>query len=101
MRRMSEPWESLRVGDRIRIVQMPSGVDAPGYVFSRCTRWLYEKLIERGRSLRIAEIDEYGLPWIHCRFRQADQTWEHHFLAVNDDSWVQVRHRRDRKTSAR
>lgn len=90
---MSEPWQSLQVGDRIRIVRMPSGVDAPGYTFHDDTRALYERLIARGRALRIAEIDDWGLPWIHCRFKRPDGTWEYHALAVNDDSWVRVRPR--------
>ena len=98
MWRMTEPWQSLRVGDRIRIVRMPSGVDAPGYVFPACTRRLYERLIERGRPVRIFEITENGLPWIQCRFKMPDGNWEWHYLAVNDDSWVRVRHRHKRKS---
>jgi hypothetical protein len=90
---MSESWRDLRIGDRIRIVRMPSGVDAPGYVFPPCTRRLYEKLITRRRSLRVYEIDEWGLPWIQCRFRQKNGTWLYHALAVNDDSWVRVKRR--------
>ena len=90
---MSESWQHLRVGDRIRIVRMPSGVDAPGYVFPRCTRRLYRKLIARGRSVRICEIDDWGLPWIDCRFRRKNGKWEFHYLAVNDDSWVRVKRR--------
>ena len=56
-----EPWQQLRVGDRIRIVRLPSGVDAPGYTFHR---------IARRRSLRICEIDSSGLPWVECRFKR-------------------------------
>ena len=93
---MREMWRDLRVGDRIRIVRLPSGVDRPGYVFHPCTRRLYKKLIARRRPLRVYEIDEWGLPWIACRFRKEDDTWEHHFLAVNDDSWVRVKSRSKR-----
>ena len=87
---MDEPWRKLTVGDRIRIVRMPSGVDAPGYTFHRDTRNLYKRLIARGYAQRISEIDEWGLPWIECRFLLPDGRWEYHFLAVNDDSWVLV-----------
>ena len=90
---VEEPWRELRIGDRIRIVRMPSGVDAPGYTFHRDTRRLYECLIARGRSLRIFRIDDWGLPWIRCRFKCKDGRWEYHSLAVNDDSWVPVRRR--------
>ena len=93
----SEAWKSLRVGDRIRIVRMPSGVDEPGYTFHPETRRLYERLIERGRSLRIAELCDWGLPWIGCRFQLEDGTWEHHSLAVIDDSWVRLQSRPPRR----
>jgi hypothetical protein len=90
---MGEPWRELRVGDRIRVVRMPSGVDAPGYIFHRDTRRLYKRLIERRRSLRICRIDDWGLPWIRCQFKRKDGRWEYHSLAVNDDSWVLVQRR--------
>ena len=38
-----EPWAGLAVGDRVRFVRMPSGVDAPGYTFPLCTRSLITK----------------------------------------------------------
>jgi hypothetical protein len=87
-------WRNLRVGDRIRIVRMASGVDALGYTFSKETRQLYDLLIARGRSVRVYRIDDDGLPWIRCRFRRKNGLWEHHWLAVNDDSWVRVQHRK-------
>jgi hypothetical protein len=90
---MNEAWRNLRVGDRIRMVRLPSAWQQPGYQVPRCTRRLYRRLIERRRPVRVYRIDEGGLPWIRCRFRQADGAWEHHFLAVNDDSWVRVRRR--------
>ena len=90
---MNEPWRKLKVNDRIRIVRMPSGVDAPGYQFGRETRKLYKQLIARGYAQRIYEIDEWGLPWIACRFQLPDGRWHHHWLAVNDDSWVLVKRR--------
>ena len=94
---MSEPWRELRVGDRIRIVRLP-GREVLGYVLHPETRQLYERLVATRKVLRIREIDEDGLPWIKCRFeircrsKDADRScqWEHHFLAVNDDSWEWV-----------
>jgi hypothetical protein len=89
---MREPWEDLRVGDRIRIVRMPSFADTPGAAFFPETRRLPKKLIARRRPVRVFQLDEYGLPWIRCRFRLRNGSWEHHWLAVNDDSWVRVKH---------
>lgn len=90
---MEERWKQLRVGDKIRIVRMPWYASAPDHTFLPETRWLYKKLIARGRSLRIFKVDELGLPWIRCRFRRRNGLWEHHWLAVNDDSWVLVKSR--------
>jgi hypothetical protein len=91
---MGEDWRDLRVGERIRIVQMPLGAVTPGCTFFPETRRLYKRLIARGRSLRVFQIDEYGLPWIQCRIRLRNGKWEHHWLAVNDNSWVRVKHRK-------
>jgi hypothetical protein len=88
-----EPWQKLRVGDRIRIVQMPSYSMDAQFSFLPETRGLYKKLITRGSAQRIFQIDECGLPWIYCRFRLRNGKWEHHWLAVNDDSWVKVKKR--------
>ena len=87
---MLEPWRQLVVGDRVRIVRLPSGADAPGSLFHPETRELYCRLIARGRAVRIFQIDEHDLPWIRCRFRGDDGAWAHHWLAINDDSWVRV-----------
>jgi hypothetical protein len=87
------------VGDFVRIVRLPSGIDAPGYVFPAETRTVYQWLIERGRAQRVYEIDEWGLPWIYCRFPNLDPR-KHPMLAINDDSWVLVR-RRSRRRRAR
>lgn len=74
----------------MRIVRLPSGIDAPGYVFHRETRQLYLRLIAGRRSHRIALIDEWGVPWIDSKHRDSRCGWIYHSLALNDDSWVAV-----------
>jgi hypothetical protein len=90
---MNEPWRELRVGDRVRIVRMPYDAVLAGHTFHPETRRLFKKLIARGRSVRVFQIDEYGHPWIACRFRRRNGSWEYHWLAINDDSWVRVKGR--------
>jgi hypothetical protein len=90
---MAESWHDLRIGDRIRIVRMPTDADTPGYTFPEQTRRLYKMLIARGRPLRVSRIDETELPWIECRFRRKNGLWEYHSLAIIDDSWVRVKSR--------
>jgi hypothetical protein len=84
----------LKVGDRIRIVGMP-GEGVPNYYLHRDTKQVFKKLIARRRSVRIAEIDEYGSPWYTCRFRTRSGRWELHYLAVLelDNNWVRVKPR--------
>ena len=60
---MVEDWRDLRVGDRIRIVRLPSAAAIEGYVFHADTRRLYKRLIARKRPLTIYQIDEMQLPW--------------------------------------
>ena len=98
---MAESWRDLRVGDRIRIVRLPTDWKNPDYYVPPCTRRLYQRLIQRRRAVRVYRLDSQGLPWIACRFREKDGAWGHHFLAVNDDSWARVRHRQARLVQAR
>src|SRR4051812_19665794 len=86
---VAEPWQSLRVGELVRIVRIP-GHSVLGYHLHRDTRRLYKRLIDRKRPVRVYEIDKDGLPWIKCRFRYKNGRWDYHFLAINDDSWVRV-----------
>jgi hypothetical protein len=90
-RAKTEPWRDLQVGDRIRIVRIPSEFDLPGYYVHRDTRRLYQRLIARRRSVRVYQVDSWGLPWIRCQFRRTNGRWEYHWLAINDDSWVKVK----------
>ena len=86
-----QPWPSLHVGDRVRVVRLPTFQGMPGGGLPPETLRLYKKLIVRGRPQRVYWIDEYGSPWISCRFRTRNGQWEGHYLAINDDSWERVR----------
>ena len=88
-----EEWRKLRLGDRVRLVRLPSEWNNSRYYVPPCTRRLYKKLIARRRSVRVYEIDEYGRPWISCRFPRKNGKWEYHALSVDDDSWVKVKKR--------
>gem|GEM_PF-5494481 len=61
-----------------------------GYTLHRETRSVYQRLIDRKRSVRIYKIDESGLPWIQCRWQLKNGTWQYHSLAVNHDGWIRV-----------
>jgi len=90
---VSESWQALSAGDRIRLVRSPPEWDQAGYHVPACTRRLVRRLIARRRPLRVYEVDEWGAPWIRCRFRKPSGRWEHHFLAVTHGGWVRVRSR--------
>ena len=94
MKRGKDLWTALRVGDRVRVVRLPlfQGIRGAGLLPE--TRRLYRKLITRSRPSRVFQIDEYGVPWIYCKFRRKSGKWEMHWLAINDDSWVHVNRRR-------
>ena len=96
-----ESWRDLRVGDRIRIVRLPTAWGQRGYHVPPCTRRLYMRLIQRRRPVRVYRIDDWGLPWIACRFRRRNGAWVYHFLDINDDSWVRVRKRQQRSSADR
>jgi hypothetical protein len=84
----------LRVGDQIRIVRMPAAFALPGYHVPPETRWVFRKLIERKRPLRVYQIDVRGFAWVHCRFRRPNGTLRYDSLAVDPDAWEKVKKRR-------
>jgi hypothetical protein len=92
-----ELWRTLRVGDRVRLTEIPPEFLQEGYVIFPETMRVYKKLLARRRSLRVFEIDEYGAPWIKCRFRRKNGTWEWHWLAIDHDGIARV----SKKHSAR
>ena len=87
---MTEPWRSLRIGDRIRIIHIPGEFLQVGYMFHDDTRALYEHLIDRGEILTVDEFCEQGIPWISYDQTMSDGEILYHSLAVNDDSWELV-----------
>jgi hypothetical protein len=90
---MSEDWQKLRVGDRVRFVAIPTEFSRPGYFVHRDTLRVYRRLIERRRPVRVAYLDDWKLPWIRCQFRRKDGRIEYHSLAINHDGWIRVRPR--------
>ena len=83
----------LKVGDRIRIIGIP-GEGMEDYVIQPETIRAYKFLIKRGRSVRISEIDEYGLPWFHFIIKKKGKL-EHHSMNImeGDMNWVMVKSR--------
>jgi hypothetical protein len=94
MAKRKELWRTLKVGDRVRLVEMPPEFLQPGYRIFPETLRVYKKLVARGRPLRIWQIDEWGHPWIWCRFRRKNRRWEWHTLAVNHDGIAKVKARK-------
>ena len=79
-----EPWRDLRVGDRIRVVRMPTGS------MQEDTLALYRHLLEEGTVLTISRIGDPDLPWIEYMWNQEDGGDHHHYLAMICDSWERV-----------
>lgn len=79
----------LKVGDRVRILGCKCSLA------DQETKLAWERLAERGRSVRISAIDDYGTPWYECRLKIGGK-WEYHFLTVRDDdnNWASVKKRK-------
>jgi hypothetical protein len=93
MGKTSALWRQLKVGDRIRLTEVPREFFQAGYYIHRDTLRVYRKLVDCRRPLRVWMIDEYGFPWVQCRFRNKDGRWEHHSLAVNHNGLERVKPR--------
>jgi hypothetical protein len=59
---MSQDWRSLRMGDRIRFLRMPSTYSKPEYNVPPDTLALYTLLISTGDVLEIDDFLEDGFP---------------------------------------
>jgi len=88
----NESWRNLRIGDRVRIVRLPSDSLNPELHFDEETRAVFLQLIAANAILTIRDLDEFGHPWT-CSFNfDPDGTVNDgdgigHSLALNDDSW--------------
>jgi hypothetical protein len=82
----------LKVNDRIRIVSLPVKVGQEGYQIHDDTLRSYRALIKRRRSVRIARIDDWGMPWFAFKLRRKNGAWESHYMgvAIDDQNWVKV-----------
>jgi hypothetical protein len=85
-------WKSLRIGDRVRLVEYPPEFQTPGYCVHRETVRVYRRLLKRNRALRVSWIED-GQPWVLVRFRRPRGGWETHSLALNHDGIARVQPR--------
>ncbi len=88
----TQDWKTLALGDRIRIVRIPSLFNEPHYHNGDWeeTFALYRHLIAEQEILTVAEFDEFGVPWIEYESTDNDGTKVANGLALDDDSWERV-----------
>lgn len=89
---MPDP-KSLRVGDRVRFVDLPEEWSQPNYVVHENSVEFMKRLIMRTWPSRVREIDERGYPWVSVKLKVGD-TYEHHSWAIVESTgWRLVGHR--------
>jgi hypothetical protein len=79
-------WQSLKVGDRVRIVRRPHNYDQ----LHPDARAAYDRFVSEGLVLKVTEVDEFGLPWVGHEWKLPGGGFEGHSLAINDDSGDRV-----------
>lgn len=89
---MEYDWRSLKPGDKVRFVRIPSVFDEPHYHNGDWeeTFELYRRLIFEGETHSIAFFDESGRPWIDYKCVDEHGVEVSHSLAIDDDSWELV-----------
>jgi hypothetical protein len=80
----SEPelWRQLRVGDRIRLVRLPTDFFVWPSLW-RETKDAYRYLLNRRSPVTVFQIDEYGYPWVAFQFRNKRGKMGYHWMAMN------------------
>ena len=92
MAKPREIWRQLRIGDRIRLVEIPTDLDWGALLPE--TKQAYRYLVERRRPLTVFMIDEYGFPWIRFWFRRRNGQIRHDWLAINHGGLAIVKARK-------
>jgi hypothetical protein len=87
-------WTTLKVGDRVRMVEIPtpSGTFRDWFLHAE-TRRAYRYLLKRRSPLVVWKLDEYGYPWVRFRFRGKAGRMEHHSMMLNHGGLVIVKPR--------
>jgi hypothetical protein len=90
---MPDP-KSLKVGDRVRFVAIPTEWSQPDFTVQPCDRSFMKKMICRTWPSRIDKIDEYGQPWISARIREKDGKFHFHSWAIFESTGWRLVNRR-------
>jgi hypothetical protein len=93
--KQSEEWQTLRIGDKIRFIAMPTGFDSKTCLPETLTA--YRHLLKRRRPVRVWDMDEWNRPWILFQWRRKNGRLEEHSLLINHDGWVRVKSRRKKR----
>lgn len=89
---MPDP-SKLKIGDRVRFISLPDEWARPGICLPPESVAFMRKMIRRGYSSRISQI-EHGGPWIEARIWRRGR-WEHHTWGIFESTgWRKVRRRR-------
>jgi hypothetical protein len=93
MKESPELWKRLRVGDRVRLVELPLDF----FNWPRLhpeTRQAYKILLKRRTPVAVYQIDEFGMPWVAFRSRRKNGRIRHDWLAVNHGGLAIVKPRK-------
>ena len=74
-------WRSLRVGDNIRISEMPDEV----WAAHGETKAQFEYLLHNRLVVKVTQIDDEGYPWIGYTRLSEDGVTIHEYLLINHD----------------
>jgi len=88
-------WETLKIGDFVKLVVLPPEFHQPGFYIHKDTLRVYKLILGRNKPLRIKEIKD-GIPWTEIREKRAGRTY-YHCLALNHDGLKLVEKRTRKK----
>ena len=86
-----ELWRRLKVGDRIRLVDLDS---LKWNTLHLETKQAYKYLLNRRRPVVVYKVDEDGLPWVSFRSRGKNGRRRHDHMAMNHGGIVIVKPRK-------
>ena len=78
---------SLKIGDRVRFTSLPEERSLADYSTPRESICFMKRMLKRTWPSRVAEIGEYGNPWIHARIRVRGKVHHHSWSILESTGW--------------
>jgi hypothetical protein len=88
--------KNIKINDKIKFISIPEEWSTKNYNIFPEDRTFMKKLIKRSLPCRISEIDKYGNPCVHVKFKNKNKYEYHSWVITEKTGWRKVVPRKNR-----